>query len=183
MPSHTQTLAGKVALITGSSKGLGRAIALRYAELGAAVVINYSKDAAPADEVVKTIEANGRTAIPLQADVSDCTQIERLFAETLKAFKKLDIVVANAGVEKVNIPVVDVTEDDFVTLFSDQHKRSVLRDAGCGSARRRRRTHHHVSYSSTSRPQPGLALYRTIRPRDRMAQSALRPAATAMVFS
>jgi 3-oxoacyl-[acyl-carrier protein] reductase len=111
------TLHGKVALVAGSSRGIGRAIALRYAALGADIVINYAKDAAAAGEVEAAVSAAGAKAITVQADVSDVTEIEHLFTTALDAFGKIDIVVANAGIEKVNIPVVEVTEADFDLLF------------------------------------------------------------------
>lgn len=159
--SKAQQLASKVALITGSSKGLGRAIALRYAQLGASVVVNYAKDKAPADEVVQTIEAAGGNAIAVQADVSVVSEIGHLFSEALAAFSKIDIVVANAGIEKVNIPVTDVTEEDFDHLFRINTKgpyfvmqaaARVLQDGG---------RIINISSSSTSRPHPGLGLYGT----------------------
>ncbi|WP_175835229.1 glucose 1-dehydrogenase [Burkholderia anthina] len=155
------SLQGKVALITGSSKGLGRAIALRLAERGANVVINYSRDKAPADEVAAAATALGVKAICVQADVSKVTEIDVLFDVALKAFGKLDIVVANAGVEKVNIPVVDVTEEDFDLLFSVNTKGPyfVMQAAARHVADGGRII--NISSSSTSRPQPGLGLYGT----------------------
>ncbi|WP_175777262.1 glucose 1-dehydrogenase [Burkholderia anthina] len=155
------SLQGKVALITGSSKGLGRAIALRLAERGANVVINYSRNKAPADEVAAAATALGVKAICVQADVSKVTEIDVLFDVALKAFGKLDIVVANAGVEKVNIPVVDVTEEDFDLLFSVNTKGPyfVMQAAARHVADGGRII--NISSSSTSRPQPGLGLYGT----------------------
>ncbi|WP_175693941.1 SDR family NAD(P)-dependent oxidoreductase [Burkholderia ambifaria] len=154
-------LQGKVALVTGSSKGLGRAIALRLAELGADVVINYSRDKAVADEVVAAATALGVKALCVQADVSNVAEIETLFDAALKTFGKLDIVVANAGIEKVNIPVIDVTEEDFDSLFRINTKgpyfvmqaaARVISDGG---------RIINIASSSTSRPQPGLGLYGT----------------------
>ena len=104
------SLTGKVAIVTGSSKGLGKAILLRFAQLGANVVVNYAKDKAPADDVMTAVAGLGVKAICVQADVSKVPDIEALFKTTLDAFGKIDIVVANAGVEKVNMPVVVVTE-------------------------------------------------------------------------
>lgn len=110
-------LDGKVALVTGSSKGLGKAIALRLASLGADCVINYSRDAAPANEVCEEIARLGRQAIAVQADVSALADIERLFAAAKDRFGRLDIVVANAGIELVNVDLVDAKEEDFDRLF------------------------------------------------------------------
>jgi 3-oxoacyl-[acyl-carrier protein] reductase len=77
----TISLAGKVALITGSSSGLGKAIAERYAALGADIVVHYAKSKAGAEEVVRTITEQGRRAVAVQADISKVADIERLFTE------------------------------------------------------------------------------------------------------
>ena len=161
MNNPQQTLPGKVALITGSSKGIGNAIALRFAAQGANVVINYSKDKSAADEVLRATQATGVKAISVQADVSKVAEIEHLFQETLKALGKIDIVVANAGIEKVNIPVVEVTEEDFDLLFRVNTKGPyfVLQAAARHVADGGRII--NISSSSTSRPQPGLGLYGT----------------------
>ena len=100
----TISLAGKVALVTGSSSGLGKAIAERYAALGADIVVHYAKSKAGAEEVVRTITEQGRRAVAVQADISKVADIERLFTEAVAAFGKLDIVVANAGMELVETP-------------------------------------------------------------------------------
>src|SRR5882757_5740606 len=111
------SLKNKTALITGSARGLGKAIAERYAALGADIVINYSRDKASADEVVSNIKAMGARVIAVQADVSKVADIERLFNEAKKEFGKIDIVVANAGIEMVETPVVDFTEEQFDRVF------------------------------------------------------------------
>src|SRR5580698_9324120 len=103
------SLKNRVALITGSARGLGKAIAERYAALGADIVINYSKDRASADEVVSNITAMGAKVIAIQADVSKVADLQKLFAEAKRVFGKIDIVVANAGIEMVEVPVVDFT--------------------------------------------------------------------------
>jgi 3-oxoacyl-[acyl-carrier protein] reductase len=90
-------LAGKVALVTGSSRGIGRAIAERLARDGAAVVVNYCHQAEKAAEVVVTIHASDGQAVAVQADPSDVAQIRRLFEETVEHFGRLDVVVTNAG--------------------------------------------------------------------------------------
>ena len=110
-------LTGKTALITGSARGLGKAIALRYAALGANVVVNYASSREAADATVAEIERLGAKAIAVQADVSKISDIERLFAETFDHFGAVDIVVANAGVELIGLPIVDFTEDDFDHLY------------------------------------------------------------------
>ncbi|OQP44175.1 short-chain dehydrogenase [Niastella yeongjuensis] len=101
-------LSNKVALITGAANGLGKAIAERYAALGANIIVHYSRDKMLADEVVSNIKAMGAKVISVQADVNKVTEIERLFAEAKKAFGKIDIVVANAENE-----ITEFTEDRF----------------------------------------------------------------------
>jgi 3-oxoacyl-[acyl-carrier protein] reductase len=96
MLSHT--LAGKVALVTGSSKGIGAGIALRLAADGAAVVVNYSRNAADADSVVGRITAAGGRAVAVKADLSQVSAARPLVDATLQAFGRLDILVNNAGV-------------------------------------------------------------------------------------
>ena len=117
-------LKNKVALITGSARGLGKAIAERYASLGADIVINYSKDIASAKEVISNVEAMGVRAIAVQADVSKLTDVEKLFSEAKKTFGKIDIVVANAGVELAGVSVIDFTEEQLDKLFSINTKGS-----------------------------------------------------------
>jgi 3-oxoacyl-[acyl-carrier protein] reductase len=110
------TLAGKNALVTGGSRGIGRAIAERLADDGAAVVINYSRDRPHAQEVVDAILANGGKAAAIQADVSKPAEIRRLFSETERAVGPLDIVVANAGVY-LSKPLIENTEADYDYVF------------------------------------------------------------------
>ena len=107
MPSPLFDLTGKVALVTGGSRGIGRAICLRLAEAGAAVAVNYHRPETPefgrnnladAHEVVGTIEAGGGKAIAVEADVSDKAAVERMVAETVERFGGLDILVNNAGI-------------------------------------------------------------------------------------
>src|SRR3989454_3650347 len=95
---NTKKLAGKVAVVTGASKGIGADIAKHLAAEGAAVVVNYAKSKEGADRVVDQITKRGGQAIAVQGDVARKTDVERLFAETKKAFGRLDILVNNAGV-------------------------------------------------------------------------------------
>lgn len=154
-------LRGKVALVTGSSKGLGRAIVLRLAEQGADVVINYSRDQSAADEVKKAAEAHGVRAVVVQADVSEVDGIQQLYDAAFAEFGQVDIVVANAGMEKVNIPVTDVTEEDFDLLFRVNTKGPyfVMREA----ARRVSDNGRIITISSNTItvPQVGVGLYGT----------------------
>ncbi|OGX90043.1 SDR family oxidoreductase [Hymenobacter coccineus] len=153
------TLADKVAVVTGSARGLGRAIAERYAALGARVVLNYSKDKAAAEEVVRTIEGMGAQVVAVQADMSRVADIERLFAEAKRAFGKIDIVVANAGIELVETPVLDFTEAQFDQVFALNTKGTYFT---LQAAARHVEDHGRILYvgSSTSAfPMPGMAVY------------------------
>ncbi len=152
-------LAGKVALVTGSSSGLGQAIAERYAALGADVVIHYAKSKAGADAVVSTITGMGRQAMAVQADVTKVTDIERLFQEGLAAMGKLDIVVVNAGVELLEVPVTEFTEAQFDQLFDLNTKGTyfTLQEAARHVADHGRII--YVASSTTVFPTPGMALY------------------------
>src|SRR6266545_548195 len=98
MNPNTKKLDGKVAVVTGASKGIGAGIAKHLAAEGAAVVVNYASSKEGADKVVDEITKRGGKAIAVQADVAKRKDIERLFAETKKAFGQLDILVNNAGV-------------------------------------------------------------------------------------
>ncbi|WP_426323366.1 SDR family oxidoreductase [Microbacterium sp. E-13] len=111
-------LIGKVAVVTGSSRGIGKAIAVRFASLGADVVVNYSGDAAGAAATVEQIRTAGGSAIAVQADVSALDDLDRLFQTAVDTFGRIDIVVANAGVELVGMPIVDVTEEEFDRSFA-----------------------------------------------------------------
>src|SRR5277367_6540332 len=113
----SKRLAGKVALVTGASKGIGAEIARELAAEGAAVVVNYSSSKAGADRVVADIVAKGGTAVAVQADVSDPAQVKRLFAETKKSFDRLDILVNNAGIYEF-APVEEITPEHFHKQFN-----------------------------------------------------------------
>jgi len=105
-------LKDKVALVTGSSKGIGAGIAKAFAEAGAKVVVNYASDKKGADKVVNAITQNGGTAIAIHADVTMAADVQRLFEETKQAFGQLDILVNNAGVFAFE-PLQAVTEESF----------------------------------------------------------------------
>src|ERR1700681_3655355 len=109
-------LNGKVAVVTGASKGIGADIARHLAAEGAAVVVNYSSSKEGADRVVDEIAKRGGKAVAVQANVSKQAEIDRLFAETKKAFGKLDILVNNAGVYEFG-PLEGVTEAHFHKQF------------------------------------------------------------------
>ena len=110
-------LNGKVALVTGASRGIGRAIAARLAREGASVVVNYARSASEAHEAVATIKSEGGRAIAVQADVAKTEDLQRLFDQTTEHFGKIDILVNNAGVLTTK-PIAEVTEEDFEKLFA-----------------------------------------------------------------
>lgn len=106
------SLTGKVAIVTGSSSGIGRAIAERLAEDGATVVVNYAKSAEKAQQVVAGIEAKGGRSIAMQADMSLIAEARRLVSNTVKQFGRLDILVNNAGRFLPKL-LADMTEAEF----------------------------------------------------------------------
>ncbi len=109
-------LEGKVAVVTGASKGIGASIAKHLADEGAAVVVNYASSKEGADRVVAEISGKGGKAIAVQANVANKAEIERLFAETKKAFGTLDILVNNAGIYEF-APLENVTAEHFHKMF------------------------------------------------------------------
>ena len=105
-------LYGKVAIITGASRGIGSAIAKQLAGLGGKVVVNYSRSPEKAEEVVNDIKENGGEAVAIKADISKVSEIEMLFKETINRFGKIDILINNAGIMKT-LPLLNITEEDF----------------------------------------------------------------------
>ncbi|NSB13393.1 SDR family oxidoreductase [Clostridium beijerinckii] len=112
-----RNLEGKVAIITGASRGIGSAIAKQLSALGAKVVVNYSNNAVKAEEVVEEITKSGEQAVAIKADVSNIKDVEKLFSETITKFGKVDILVNNAGVILYKL-LSDVTEEEFDKLFN-----------------------------------------------------------------
>ena len=110
-------LTEKVAIVTGASDGIGRAIAERLAQDGATVVVNYGKSADKAKQVVAGIEAKGGKAVVIQADMSKVGDASRLVKDTVKKFGRLDILVNNAGMFMFK-PLVDMSEEDFDRMFA-----------------------------------------------------------------
>ena len=151
-------LAGKGAVVTGASRGIGRAIAMMLAARGAAVAVNYKSDEAAARATVAAIEGAGGRAIAMQADVAHAVAIERMFDEAEAAFGALDIVVANAGYA-LGKKAVDITEDDYDAVFATNAKGAVftmqqgarrIRDGGRIIA---------ISAAGTRTWFPGMSLY------------------------
>ena len=132
------SLSGKVAIVTGASSGIGQAVAERFAEDGAIVVVNHSKSAEKAQQVVIGIQAKGGKAVAFQADMSRVSEARRLVRETAKQFGRLDILVNNAG-RFMPKPLAETTEDDFDQIialnakgpyFAMQEAALVLKDGG-----------------------------------------------------
>ena len=109
-------LQGKVAVVTGASRGIGRAIALELARQGAAVVVNYLKSAEAAEDVVNSIQDGGGRAAAFQADVSDFQQAQKLIAFAAETFGKIDILVNNAGITR-DMLIMMMSEDDWDTVL------------------------------------------------------------------
>ena len=114
-------LGGKVALVTGASRGIGRAIALRLAGEGAKVAINYAGNTAKAEAVKAEIEQNGGEAILVQADVADSSAVEAMVAKVTEAFGQIDILVNNAGITRDGL-LMRMKEEDFDAVVNTNLK-------------------------------------------------------------
>ncbi len=109
-------LDGKVAVITGAGRGIGRAIALQFAQYGAKVVVNYRNSIAQVEELLAQIKAAGGQAIAVQADISKEEEAKKLIGETLKQYGRLDVLVNNAGITKDNL-MMKMTEQEFDSVL------------------------------------------------------------------
>jgi 3-oxoacyl-[acyl-carrier protein] reductase len=152
-------LAGKVAIVTGASKGIGAAIARALARAGAAVAVNYATSKADADRVVDEIVKSGGKAVAIQADVAKRADVQRLFAETREKLGRPSILVNNAGIYRF-APLEAVTEEDFHRHFDTNVLGSILAtqeavkafDGGGGSV-------INLSTISSTNPSPNSLLY------------------------
>lgn len=133
-----KSLSGKVAIVTGASNGIGRAIAERLADDGAIVVVNYSKSSEKAQQVVVGIQGKGGKALAVQTDMSQVAEARRLVIDTVKQFNRLDILVNNAG-KFMPKPLDETTEEDFDSVialnakgpyFAMQEAAKMLKDGG-----------------------------------------------------
>jgi 3-oxoacyl-[acyl-carrier protein] reductase len=115
------TLTGKVALVTGASRGIGRAVALKLASLGAKVVVNYQKNASAAEEVVALVKQNGGEALAVQGDVSQFADAQKIVKAATDAFGRLDILVNNAGTTRDNLLAL-MKEEDFDIIIQNNLK-------------------------------------------------------------
>ena len=114
-------LEGKIALVTGASRGIGRQIALTLGREGAAVIVNYNGSAAKAEEVVKEIEAAGGRAEAVQCNVSDFESCGRMMADVVSRYGRLDILVNNAGITRDNL-LMKMSEEDFDAVINTNLK-------------------------------------------------------------
>ncbi|MDF2635764.1 MAG: 3-oxoacyl-(acyl-carrier-protein) reductase [Pelosinus sp.] len=110
-------LDGKVAIVTGASRGIGRSVAIELAKLGAKIVINYAGNAVAADEVKNTIVAAGGEAIVVKADVGNVDAVDAMVKETIDTFGKIDILVNNAGITRDNL-LMRMKEDDWDAVMN-----------------------------------------------------------------
>lgn len=166
-------LRNKVAIVTGSSRGIGRGIAERFGMLGANVVVNYFTSKEKAADAVHAIKASGGRAVAVQADVSKVEDVARLFRTAVETFGTVDIVVANAGIAMVGKSVLDFTESDFDTLcgvnlkgafFTMQHAAKFVADGG---------RIIFVGSSTTNFPMPAHSLYGTTKMAPRFLVEAM----------
>ena len=154
-----KTLINKVALITGASRGIGKAIALRYAQLGADVIVNYNNSSAAAEEVVKEIESYHVKAVSAKADVSKPDEINEMFERAFEQFGKIDIVVVNAGLELTGVPVAAFSELQFDNLFNTNTKGAFFTMQAAAKYIADNGRIIYVGSSTTGLPNPGYALH------------------------
>ncbi len=155
-----KSLAGKVALVTGASSGIGKAIAIEMARRGASVVVNYSGHAADAHEVVKTIEQEAGTAVAIGADVSKLSAVSRMMGEAMSKFGRLDVLVNNAGIEQES-PFLEKTEEEWDRVIAVDLKGVFLctQIAARQMAKAGRGTIINISSVHEDLPFPGYASY------------------------
>ena len=152
-------LKNKVALITGASRGIGKAIALRFARLGADIVVNYHSDKAAAEDVVSQIENYGIKAVALKADISKTNEINEMFASAMSVFGRLDIVVVNAGLELTGVSVTDFNEEQYDRLFNTNTKGAFFTMQAAARQIADNGRIIYIGSSTTGLPNPGYALH------------------------
>jgi 3-oxoacyl-[acyl-carrier protein] reductase len=153
------SLKNNVALVTGASRGIGKAIALRYAQLGADVIVNYNSNVAAAEEVVKEIEGYHVKAFSVKADVSKPAEINKMFELAIKEFGKINIVVVNAGLELVGVPVTEFSETQFDSLFNTNTRGAFFTMQAATKYIADNGRIIYIGSSTTGLPNPGYALH------------------------
>lgn len=144
--SQERTLAGKVAIVTGASRGIGRSIAEELARHGAKVVINYASSPDKAAQTAAAIREQGGEAVAVQADISQVAEVEKLFDSTLKQYGQVDILVNNAGIMITKL-LPQITEEDFDRIFAINVKGTFF---ACQQAARHMNSHGRIINFSTS---------------------------------
>jgi glucose 1-dehydrogenase len=156
----SKSLEGKVALVTGASTGIGKAIAIEMARRGASVVINYIGKPDSAQDVVKAIQGDNGTALAIEADVSNPQQVSQMIAKTVSQLGHIDVLVNNAGIEK-EIPFLDLSENDWDRIIAVDLKGPFLcaQAAAREMAKRKKGTIINISSVHEDLPFPGYAPY------------------------
>jgi 3-oxoacyl-[acyl-carrier protein] reductase len=151
-------LTGKVAIVTGGSRGIGRGIAERLGRDGAKVIVNYASSEQAANEVVNTIVAAGGKSMAIQANFSHVEEIRRLFAQTLEHFGQLDILVNNAGMGNIT-PIAKVTEEEYDKVFNLNVRGVLFALQAASNCMNRGGRIVNISSTRTIHPGPGMAVY------------------------
>jgi glucose 1-dehydrogenase len=161
-PGQQRTLTGKVALVTGASSGIGKAIAIEMAHQGAHVVVNYIGEPEAAGDVVKTIERTngGSAALAIRADVSRQNEVAEMISQTISHWGHLDVLVNNAGIENEN-PFLDKTEEEWDKIIAVNLKGPFLCTQMAAREMAKRQTGTIINISSVHEdlPFPGYAAY------------------------
>ncbi len=152
-------LKNKIALVTGGTKGIGKAIALELARQGANVVVSYRNDKQAATQTKEEIEQLGRKSLAIQADNSKVAAIENLYKEILAVFGSIDVVVANAGIELIDIPLTEYTEAQYDKVFNTNTKGTFFTLQQAAKHLNDNGRIILISSSTTVYPHAGFALY------------------------
>ncbi len=158
--AESATLAGKVALVTGAGRGIGRAIALALGAAGARVVVNYRESDGPAQAVVEEVRANGGEALAVRADVSQSTEVEHLVAQATETFGPINILVNNAGITRDTL-LMTMAESDWDAVIQTNLKSTFLCTKAVIRQMIRARWGRIITIASIAgiNPNPGQANY------------------------
>lgn len=152
-------LTSKVAVVTGASRGIGQAVAIRLGERGARVVVNYSRDAEGAATTVDGVRQADSDAIAVRADISRPDELDALFNGARERFGRVDIVVANAGIDETGGPLLEVTEADFDRMYAVNAKGAFFTLQRAARVVESGGSIIYIGSSSTLRPVSGFGLY------------------------